>query len=77
MKNMRNLEGIVRRVLEESREARDDDFLLIFKVYKLINESVIYKDFRQVMRDHVELNVFSGAVILFSFSTFIIGISVW
>ena len=57
MKNMRKLENIVKYVLEESSEARDDDFLLIFKVYKAINESVIYKDFRQVMRDHVELKL--------------------
>lgn len=54
MRDMRKLENIVRHALEESREARDDDFLLIFKVYKAINESVIYKDFRQVMRDHVQ-----------------------
>lgn len=57
MKNMRKLEGIVKDVLEESKEAREDDFLLIFKVYKAINESVIYKDFRQVMRDHVEFGL--------------------
>lgn len=57
MKNMRKLECIVKSALEESKEARDDDFLLIFKVYKVINESVIYKDFRQVMRDHVEFGL--------------------
>ena len=57
MRDMRKLENIVRHVLEESREARDDDFLLIFKVYKIINESVIYKDFRQVMRDHAEFRL--------------------
>lgn len=57
MKNMRKLEGIVKDALEESKEARDDDFLLIFNVYKAINESVIYKDFRQVMRDHVEFRL--------------------
>lgn len=57
MKNMRKLESIVKNALEDSKEARDDDFLLIFKVYKAINESVVYKDFRQVMRDHVEFGL--------------------
>ena len=55
MEKMVKVEGLVRKVLEEKKEARSDDFLLIFSVYKAIDERIVYKEFRRVMRDHIEL----------------------
>lgn len=57
MKNMRKLENIVKYVLEESSEARDDDFILILNVYEAIDGDLWHMSFRTIMRDHLELKL--------------------
>lgn len=57
MKNMRKLEGVVKNTLEISESAREDDFLLVCKVYGELNGAVKYKNFEYVMKNHKELGL--------------------
>lgn len=51
------LTEIVRKVLTDHANARDDDFKLIGYVYKEINPDVLDKPFRTVMWYHGELDL--------------------
>lgn len=49
------LETIVRKVLEEYPDTRCDDFILIFRVYKEINEAAVLRElFCYTMLNHKE-----------------------
>lgn len=57
MAKLQKVEAIVERVLDRLPVTRDDDFLLIYNVYKFMNEDTPYMDFRRVMRDHEALGL--------------------
>lgn len=58
MKNRKiELETIVTGCLVQSREARDDDFVLVNMVYDRINATTGSKSFDYVMRNHVFLGL--------------------
>lgn len=47
------VENIVKRVLEFYEDARNDDFVLIYRVYKEINENIVIREpFYYVMLNH-------------------------
>ena len=49
------VENIVKKVLEEYPDSRNDDFVLIYRVYKEINESAMIRElFCEVMLNHKE-----------------------
>lgn len=46
-------EEIVERVLREHRDTRSDDFILIYRVFKEINENAVIREpFHHVMLNH-------------------------
>lgn len=51
MSKVKNIEPIVKRVLEENYEARNDDFILIAEVYSLLAETSRYS-FNDLMTHH-------------------------
>ena len=51
------LTEIVRKVLTDHTNARDDDFKLIGYVYKEINPSILDKPFRTVMWYHTDFDL--------------------
>lgn len=57
MAKLQKVEEIVERVLDRLPVTRDDDFLLIYNVYKYLNEETAYMDFRRLMRDHKVLGL--------------------
>lgn len=58
MTDLYKLEDIVRYVLETYEDTRKDDFILIYRVYKEINESAVIRElFFQVMMNHKEYNL--------------------
>ena len=54
MSNIRKLETVVKSVLEQNKAARDDDFLLVAAVCKIINPSIIGETFTMVLTNHKE-----------------------
>ena len=57
------VENIVKKVLEEYEDSRNDDFVLVFRVYKEINEGAMIRElFCEVMLNHKEygLPAFEG-----------------
>ena len=57
------VENIVKRVLETYSDTRDDDFVLVYRVYKEINEGAMIRElFCEVMLNHKEygLPAFEG-----------------
>lgn len=52
MSRVKNIEPIVKRVLEENYEARNDDFILIAEVYSLLNECTCHYSFNDIMIHH-------------------------
>lgn len=52
MSRVRFIEPIVKRILEENIEARNDDFILIAEVYSLLNDSVKRFSFNDIMVYH-------------------------
>lgn len=57
MAKLQKVEKLVEKVLRGKIGTRDDDFCLIFNVYRELNEDIVYMDFRRVMRDHKELGL--------------------
>ena len=48
-------EEVVERVLREHRDTRSDDFILIYRVFKEINENAVIREpFHHVMLNHKE-----------------------
>lgn len=55
MKNIYKTEAIVKKVLEEYEDSRADDFILIYRVFKEINESLVIRElFCEVMINHIQ-----------------------
>lgn len=53
--NLFTIEEVVERVLREHKDTRKDDFILIYRVFKEINENaVIREQFHHVMLNHKE-----------------------
>ena len=52
MSRVRFIEPLVKRILEENIEARNDDFILIAEVYSLLNDRVKYYSFNDIMIHH-------------------------
>lgn len=53
--NLYKTEEIVERVLRQNRDTRSDDFILIYRVFKEINENVVIRlPFFEVMLNHKE-----------------------
>lgn len=52
MSRVRFIEPLVKRILEENIEARNDDFILIAEVYSLLNDSVKRFSFNDIMVYH-------------------------
>lgn len=49
------IEGLVEKVLREYPDARNDNFVLVFRVYKEINEEAVLRElFLQIMLYHKE-----------------------
>lgn len=58
MNKLYKTEGLVEKVLKENIDTRNDDFTLIFRVYKEINEDLVLRElFFQVMLDHKKYNL--------------------
>lgn len=55
MNKLYKVEGIVEKVLREHSDARNDNFILVFRVYKEINEEAVLRElFLQIMLYHKE-----------------------
>ena len=55
MNNLYTTEEIVHKALILFEDARSDDFVLIYRVYQLINENAVIREpFHQVMLNHKE-----------------------
>lgn len=54
MNRLKRVEQIVRKVLEEYPETRDDDFVLLTHVYYMFNPEIIGSSFNLVMLGHKE-----------------------
>ena len=55
MSNLYKTEGIVKKVLTEYEDSRNDDFVLIYRVYREINEDLVLRElFFEVMMNHVQ-----------------------
>ena len=53
MTNLYKVEGLVKNILETYEDTRNDDFVLIYRVYKEINESAMVRElFFEVMLNH-------------------------
>ena len=53
--NLYKTEEVVERVLRQHKDTRSDDFILIYRVFKEINENaVIRESFYQIMLNHKE-----------------------
>ena len=52
MSKCAKVEPIVKRVLEEKPYTRDDDFLLVYEVYKMFIPTLDYLSFQDVMINH-------------------------
>lgn len=50
-------ESLVKKALTEYEETRGDNFLLVYKVYELIDEKFIYLPFLKVMLLHKEFKL--------------------
>lgn len=57
MKNIKRIETAVKEILEENKEARDDDFILIAEVYNKLVPECINLPFSVVMLGHNELKL--------------------
>lgn len=58
MKNIYKTEAIVKKVLEEYEDSRSDDFVLIYRVFKEVNEwATIRELFCHTMLNHKEYNL--------------------
>lgn len=57
MAKLKNVEELVKRVLERNKFSRNDDFYLVVNVYCQINSDVRYKDFGYVMENHKHLKL--------------------
>lgn len=54
---LKALEPIVIEILGKYKQTRSDDFALIYGVYKAINSSVADMSFKEVMKQHKELEL--------------------
>lgn len=53
MNKLYRIEGLVEKVLREYPDARNDNFILVFRVYKEINEEAVLRElFLQIMLYH-------------------------
>lgn len=52
MSKIKKIEPIVKKVLEDNENARNDDFELVLMVYGEINENAMFRPFYKVMREH-------------------------
>lgn len=53
--NLYKIEEIVEKVLRQNKDTRSDDFILIYRVFKEINENVVIRSpFFEVMLNHKE-----------------------
>lgn len=55
MSKLVKIEPIVKEVLEQYEDSRNDNFVLIYRVYKEINEDLVLRElFFEVMMNHKE-----------------------
>lgn len=55
MSKLAKIEPIVKEVLEQYEDSRNDNFVLIYRVYKEINEELVLRElFFEVMMNHKE-----------------------
>lgn len=55
MNRLYQTEGTVKKVLTEYSDSRNDDFILIYRVYKEINEEAVLRElFFEVMMNHTK-----------------------
>lgn len=53
--NLYKTEEVVERVLRQHKDTRSDDFILIYRVFKEINENAVIREpFYQIMLNHKE-----------------------
>lgn len=53
--NLYKTEEVVERVLRQRKDTRSDDFILIYRVFKEINENAVIREpFYQIMLNHKE-----------------------
>ncbi|MCQ2087670.1 MAG: hypothetical protein MJZ37_06350 [Bacilli bacterium] len=57
MKNLKSVEAMVKKALEEYPEARSDDFILIARVYEQINPMFMFDNFSYIMTNHKDLHL--------------------
>ena len=57
MSNIRKLETVVKAVLEQKKETRDDDFLLVAYVCRIINPNIAGETFTMVLTNHKEYHL--------------------
>lgn len=55
MNNIYKTENIVKKVLIEYEDSRSDDFILVYRVFKEINETIVIRElFCEVMINHIK-----------------------
>lgn len=65
MKKIYNTGAIVKRVLEQYEDTRSDDFILIYRVFKEVNEEAVIRElFCHTMINHLEYGLPSIATIM-------------
>lgn len=52
MKSLFKMEDVVRDILSWNPNTRDDDFILIYEVYKVINPQMLSKRFDEILMLH-------------------------
>lgn len=57
MSRVKKVEPIVLEVLKENEDARGDDFILVYEVYKKINPDIALYSFQRVMLEHKSLGL--------------------
>lgn len=57
MSRVKKVEPVVLEVLKENVDARGDDFILVYEVYKKINPNVELYSFQRVMLEHKSLGL--------------------
>lgn len=58
MNKLYKVEGFVKKVLTEYSDTRNDDFILVYRVYREINEDLVIRElFCEVMLNHKNYNL--------------------
>lgn len=57
MEKLTKLSKIVENVLERNPKTREDDFKLIYEVYKSINSNIEYIPLKYIINNHIEMGL--------------------